>query len=250
MGSPGARRCKAKSHQSGMQCKNASMVGMEVCYYHGGKSRTMGAGARSFTSGRYSKVLPFRIAADYEEGRAHPGLMSLREDLATLEARLMDLMRQVEQGDAGVNWSHLRQQLRLCDEALLGGDSKVFQARWAKLQATVAKGQSDKLAWGEIQGLWETRARLTKTEQDTAVKMQHVVTTEQLMQYFGLITKSITTIVRLHADPSVARLILGDLSQAIHRMTVHTGLIRRDPEGEAQEAMRAIPAQATPVETA
>ena len=75
-------------------------------------------------------------------------------------------------------------------------------------------------AWGEIQRLWDTRCKLVTTEQKTLVAMQQMITVEQLMVYFGVITDAINRIVPTHADATVARNILSDLSTEFQRIAV------------------------------
>jgi hypothetical protein len=47
-----------------------------------------------------------------------------------------------------------------------------------------------------------------------------MISTEQLMVYFGVITDAIQRSVSAHADPPVARAILGDLSQEFHKISL------------------------------
>ena len=90
LGAP--RRCRAKSKQSGEQCKRWSSPGKEVCYYHGGAK---GSGApkgsqNRVTHGAYLRIFKTPEAnAEYlkalDELTQDPRMALLR-DAATMQA--------------------------------------------------------------------------------------------------------------------------------------------------------------------
>jgi hypothetical protein len=53
-------QCKAKSKQSGQQCKKSAVPGFEVCEIHGGKS-LRGADHPNFKTGIYAKDTPHKF---------------------------------------------------------------------------------------------------------------------------------------------------------------------------------------------
>lgn len=85
-------QCKAKSKRSGDRCKRAAMIGKEVCMIHGGKS-PRGMDSPHTKTGRYSKDAPARLNARYLAGLEDPGLCSLRDEIAMLDARTGELIR-------------------------------------------------------------------------------------------------------------------------------------------------------------
>jgi len=182
-----------------------------------------GMAAPNYRTGRYSKVLPIRLQQSYEEARANPQLLSLRDDIAACEARLGDLFQRVDTGESGALWVALRQVLDAFNKALATNDQPALQRHLATLRVLVTRGSDDYAAWAEIQALWETRCKLTLTEQKTLVTMQQMVSAEQLMVYMGAITHAIQRYVTLHADAEIARAILGDLSAEFARLSVLEG---------------------------
>jgi hypothetical protein len=213
-------QCHARSKRSGAPCKKAAMQGMTVCYHHGGASRNHGAANSQYKHGRYSKVLPVRLQQRYEEARANPGLLSVREDVAVCESRLAELFARVESGESGAVWQALRDAVDGFQRAMALRDVPTMQRQLDAVSQLVRQGRDDYEAWGEIQRLWETRCKLTLTEHKMLVGMRQMVTIEQLMTYFGVICDAITRIVPLYADPDVARQILGQLSTEFHRISV------------------------------
>ena len=196
------------------------MRGRTTCYYHGGVTKTMGPANINFTEGRYSKVLPLRLAQTYQAARTNPALLSLRDDLAACEARLADLFQRVDTGESGALWKTLGSTLDAFNAASSGNDLVAMRQHLVAMRTLISQGSDDYAAWGEIQSLWDTRCKLTLTEQKTLVAMQQMISAEQLMLYFGVITAAIHRIVPVHTDPESARAILGDLSAEFQRISL------------------------------
>ena len=81
--------CGAKTRK-GTPCLRAPMVNGR-CNLHGGKT-PIGAALPQFKTGRYSKYLPARLAERYHEAERDPELLSLRSELALVQARLAELI--------------------------------------------------------------------------------------------------------------------------------------------------------------
>lgn len=221
-GEPAMSQCTAQSKRSGGQCKRAATPGYGVCHMHGSRS-LRGTASPRHRHGRYSTVLPVRVAQRYEEARSNPALRSLRDDIAVSEARVAALLQRVDTGESGHLWQALRQALAALSAAMAAGDISMLRRHATTLHQLITQGRDDYAAWAEIQRLWETRCRLTLTEQKTLVAMQQMITTEQLMVYFGIITDAIQRTVTAHAEAAVARRILGDLSTEFRRISVLEG---------------------------
>jgi len=75
------------------------MHGKAVCYMHGGNSPA-GIASPSFKHGRYSKVLPVRLAERYAEAKADPELTNLEDEIAVTVVRLCELFAGTKVGEA------------------------------------------------------------------------------------------------------------------------------------------------------
>jgi hypothetical protein len=190
---------------------------------HGGKTPS-GYGLPQTKTGRYSKVLPLRLAAMYEEALAHPDLMSVRDDVAVCEARLAELLTRIDTGESAQRWRDLRQALTEMSDALAADDGPTMLRHCATLHLLVRQGGDEYQAWQEIQRLWDTRCKLTSTEQKTLVAAQQMISTQQLMVMMGVVTDAIKRAVTAYAEPTVARSILGDLSQEFSRLGMAGGV--------------------------
>jgi hypothetical protein len=196
------------------------MHGRTTCYHHGGTTPT-GYGLPQTTHGRYSKLLPLRLAQTYEAARTNKELLSVRDDIAVCESRLMDLFSRVDSGESGQRWQAMCSTLDTFVAALAVKDAQAMNAQLQTMRQLTTQGREDHVAWREIQSLWETRCKLTQTESKRLVAMQQMVSTEKLMVYFGVITDVIQRTVQEHAEAPVARAILGALSTEFGRIGLY-----------------------------
>lgn len=81
--------CGAKT-RSGAPCRGAAMANGR-CRLHGGATPA-GIASANFRHGRYSKDLPARLAARFTEAQADPELLSLRAEIALIDARTNELL--------------------------------------------------------------------------------------------------------------------------------------------------------------
>jgi hypothetical protein len=195
------------------------MHGKTVCEIHGGKTPN-GYGLPQTTHGRYSKVLPVRLAARYEEARTNKNLLSLRDDIALAESRLSEVLGHLDTGETGHLWRDLRATLEAFSTAQAAKDTALMAEHLTRLRQLITQGSTDAALWTEIQHLWASRCKLIQTEQRTLIAQQQMVTVEQLMVYFGVITDAINRIVPAHTDQASARAILGALSSEFARISV------------------------------
>jgi hypothetical protein len=207
------RQCTARSKRSQQRCRHYAMHGTTVCYHHGGKT-PRGFALPQTKTGRYSKVLPVRLAQTYQEAKENQYLLSLRDDLAVCESRLMDLFQRVDTGESGQLWQALRAAMEAFSTAQATHDVPGMDRHFATLRDLITQGSDDYQAWSEIYRVWESRCKLTQQEAKTLMTMQAMVTTEQVTTMFGVIIDTIRKAVLTHADEGSGRKILGEISAA------------------------------------
>ena len=103
-------QCGAKT-RSGAPCRSKAMPNGR-CRMHGGKSLS-GAAVNTFKHGRYSKHLPTRLAARYQEALADQEILSLHEDIALLDLRIWELLGSGKKTPNAVEWFAVEQALDL-----------------------------------------------------------------------------------------------------------------------------------------
>lgn len=171
--------CGAKT-RSGKPCMQRPVTDRTRCRMHGGAS-PRGLAHPSTTHGRFSKDLPTRLLADYEAARTDPDLVAVREELAVLAARELDLMRTVDSGESGQLWATLRAGWEQYEKAVAARDADAMGAALRTIGATIERGASDRAVWNELRDTMEARRRLAETERRRLVDLRQMITSERAM---------------------------------------------------------------------
>ena len=154
---------------------------------HGGNA-VRGIASGTFKTGRYSKHLPSRLAAQYIAAESDPRLLELRDEVALTDARLADLLSRVDTGESGALWAQLKQaraDLLLAQRA----SDKAKQVEALNLIIdTISQGHADYRAWAEIGGVIEQRRKLVESERKRLIEMQQTLTVERAMLLIGAIS--------------------------------------------------------------
>lgn len=199
---------KCQAHKTnGDPCNAQAIRGKRVCRVHGGLTPS-GLASPHYTHGRYSKALPARLAARYDEATTDPALLELRADVALLDARLADVLGRVDTGESGALWTTLQNHRRDVLAAKRAGDSVAQAVALNALLETVGQGHADYRAWAEIGALLEQRRKLVESERKRLVEMQQTLTVEKAMLLIG----AIGGIIKAHVDD---RAILAKISADI-----------------------------------
>ena len=152
------RECGAR-RRNGMPCKAPAMPNGK-CRIHGGLS-PKGTAAGRYKTGKYSKYLPKNIHGDYRAALRDENLISLREQLALLESRQMELVRGLEQNPP-IPWSALQ---NLTGQLLKDGPKPELLAQ---LKDLIGEGQAaaraQKGLWSDLRSAFQEKARLVEAE--------------------------------------------------------------------------------------
>lgn len=180
--------CGAKT-RSGTPCKRPPLLNGR-CKLHGGKSPA-GLASPHFATGRYSKAIPARLLAKYEQAQTDPDLLALREEVALLDARLADLLARVDTGESGALWTQARKALQSFTAARAAGDAKAMHEALMDLERAVGRGAADYVAWDEIGSLMEQRRKLVESERKRLIEMQQTISAEKAMTLVGALLESV-----------------------------------------------------------
>lgn len=102
---PQKRTCGARN-RAGEPCRNSPSFGRRRCRFHGGHA-LVGASHPRFKDGRYSRYLPRDLAQRFQASLHDPSLLSLREDVSLIDARLEQLLRRVQTTESAASWEAL-----------------------------------------------------------------------------------------------------------------------------------------------
>jgi hypothetical protein len=179
-------RCRATSKRSQERCKRWATPGREVCRMHGGRT-LMGLAAPRLKTGRYSKFLPTRLAADYERAAHDPELQALRHELAVVDARIADLLRRVDTGEAGERWQHARTAWQTLKRAEAEARPLLQARATAELDGLFEQAVGDYAAWRDILQLIERRRKLVESEAKRLGAMQQMMPKEEAMLWLSAV---------------------------------------------------------------
>jgi hypothetical protein len=183
------QRCGAKNKQNGGRCANWVVRGRTRCRMHGGQSLT-GTACPHYRSGRYSAYVPERLRTRYEQAETDQELLSLRSDVALVDARLSDLLSRVDTGESGAMWAELRRAYRAFTKARQAGDNKTTAL--ATVETVIERAVQDHQAWAEIGALIEQRRKLAESEHRRLVTLQQMSTAEQALSMMRTIVDILT----------------------------------------------------------
>ena len=189
------------------------MQGKRVCQVHGGKTPS-GIASPHYKTGRYSKVLPARLTARYEEAATDARLLELRDDIALLDARLADVLGRVDTGESGALWQQLMRWRGEVIAAARVGDSVAKAAAMNALLDLVGQGHADYRAWAEVGAVLEQRRKLVESERKRLVEMQQVLTSEQAL----LLMRALLDSVKTHVTDRAA---LAAIQTTFTQLTAH-----------------------------
>lgn len=190
-------QCTAKAKCSGTQCQRAAMHGRTVCYMHGGKS-LRGIASRTLKSGRYSKDLPTRLAARYQESQADPDLLNLHSEISLTDAFVLDALKGLDTGESGRLWQSLNTTWQTLQDAQRAKDGQAVALALNDLGSLIKRGIAAHAARSETMDLIERRRKLVESESKRRVQMQDMITSEKAMLLVGQLTAAV---VRYVSDP-------------------------------------------------
>ena len=183
-----AVRCTAKAKTTGERCKRPAAVGSSKCYIHGGKTVTRGSESVTFKHGRYSKDLPTRLSSRYAEALADTELLSLRDDVALVDARISELLTRIDKGESGRIWSKLAEAKAEFVVARTANDVPVMSQWLAEILRLIDAGNADWMIVSDIVGLQDHKRKLGESERKRLIEMRQIITTEQAAVLLGAIT--------------------------------------------------------------
>src|SRR5690625_616309 len=194
------KRCGAKT-RAGTPCQRYPLAGRERCRLHGGAT-PRGKDLPQTKTGRWSKDLPTRLAARYHEALKDSRLLELRDELALIDARLSELVAQLDGGEAGAIWADLMKARREFND-----ESSRRDAILTMLEL-IERGAAEWQKWDDVLRTIERRARIAESERRRLVEAQQMISVEQV----NVLIAAVSSIIRQHVkDRDALRAISADI---------------------------------------
>lgn len=209
-----AHPCGAKC-RDGHLCPNPPTRGKKRCRMHGGSSPE-GIGHYAYKTGHTSKLmalLPKRMQSHYEESYNDKRLLEARSSIALIDARLADLLSQVDSSAGAEQWKELKDAWDELEYRSARQETDLMRAQLMIVGRLIKQGGRDMGIWHEIMDLLERRRRLTETEQKRLVAMQQMLTQEEARLMFSFVIE----VIRRHVTD---RRALSAISAEFRTLTV------------------------------
>ena len=204
-----SRRCKRPG-----RCQSVKRMANGRCHKHGGAS-PVGPAQPSYKHGKYSKYLPPRMLATYDEGQTDAELLTMRAEVELVDMRIKDLMTRVDTGEASSKWQALTKQLNRLREAD-AKDDKVILAKVAKELMLIfpEDGYNDFEIWNEMWPLVDQRNRLLDSEARRMVALHQMISVDQFIR----LTQALLAMVHEHVkDPKALTAIAAGIAALLNR---------------------------------
>jgi len=176
-------QCTAKSKRSGERCKNNCSPGRTTCRYHGG-SIPRGFDLPQTKHGLYSKSMPRRLLADYNEFYANPKSIELRESIAVTDARLADLLKELYTVEVEGCWEKFCVQYHRMENAFANHDQVELNSAMIEMEYLLNAGVRESRIWKEFMATLEQRRKLSDAQLKWEIRSGQWISEEQATTLF------------------------------------------------------------------
>lgn len=191
-----AKRCKATSKGTGLQCENPAMKGREVCYHHGGKT-PRGADSPHFKDGTRSLYyLPTKLQKIAEGIPTEFDKDVLARNTLLTEAFIRQKLESLEDApDSREAWESLRKDLDKLIEAFTNENYGAVAVRLDSISRLIDERILYHMGVSEIRrDLAEQRAN-QKAIADIEFKGQNAIPVSQLIKFLLSITEIAAAVI-------------------------------------------------------
>lgn len=190
---PDHLRCTGWSKRNNRRCTNYRRKGHNVCRMHGSNSlsglnhpnakKVIDNGGEPL---KYGKSIPARLLKVYQEGIENPDITGHKDEIALMEARVVDLMEQLEEGGAAELWREARKLMAEYKK------TKSFNAALAanyleQLAEVIEKGNHEIGAWEQAIKVVEQRRKLASSHHQQLVQASQLVPIGKVIEMLAAI---------------------------------------------------------------
>lgn len=195
------------------------------CYMHGGAT-PKGPASVHFKHGRYSKYFPNDLQARYEESLNDQALLELRDDIAVIEARLKQLLEQVNAGVGSHFWSDVSAEWKVLMRAIQARDANKQSTAISRLDTLITAAKADADVWDDIASTLDQKRRLVESETRRVIGARQVLAIEQVMAILGNAFGAFKQAALDHTERDVAKLIITQADSGFRQAlgTQHLGV--------------------------
>ena len=219
-----SRKCAGKK-TNGQPCKAWAQHTSDYCVACERRRRGQfkpGPLAPSYKHGIYAKVVPTKLLQAYQDGLSDPDLLSGKDEVAVLRARLAQLIERTESGESDTVWDRLA-AAKYEFELNVSQPDPTAQAKAQKalsdIMALIGTGHSQRLAWADVERLTALLDKLKISERKRLMEMKAFVTITEAIAMLQTMTWTLKEIVpREVEDQEAQQRILEGMAGAVERM--------------------------------
>ena len=160
------------------------------CRMHGGKTPG-GVELPQFSHGRYSKAIPDRMSARYEEVLSDVERHDLRHEIALCDAKIGDVLAGLGRDESDSLLALLRDKERQMRAAEARDEFEYAERLLREILTLIRRGGDESLAWGDLDHWIARKARTIEADARIAATKQQVISVEEMMAILGLVLNAI-----------------------------------------------------------
>ena len=185
-------QCGAKT-RCGSPCRSRPMPNGR-CRMHGGRSLA-GPASKSFKHGKYSKYLPARLLERFREAESDRALLSLRDEIALVDARIDVVLARVDTGESSRAWKELGAAFARLGKARAGGDAAAADRAVGTIGGILGRGRADRDAWEDVRALIHDRRQLVVAEERRRAEMRQRIDVEEAVALMAVLVDAVRAAV-------------------------------------------------------
>lgn len=181
--------CGARNSQH-LPCSNPPLENGR-CKHHFGNA-PKGIAHYNYKDGRRSKYMPSPLLPAFQAAMDDPELLSLNEDIATLDALINQEAGRIESGDPSALLAEAEKLWNSLSKAVRRGDKEAVQRFQGRLESTLTQGASDFTAISRMLEFMEQKRKAAATEAKRREMMGAVIPIEfasERMRLLGRIVR-------------------------------------------------------------
>lgn len=181
--------CGAKK-RDGTPCQKPPMSGATRCRLHGGAT-PKGLASPHFKTGKRSDHLPPAMLKAYQEMVNNPDLLSVREDVALIDAMIAAKLPLLESGESAQHWEQVAKFIRQARIAYKTENYGTLEDALNELEAISDKRRLFYATEQEVGNQLELRRKLVDTENKILYNKERALTAEQAMLMISALLDSV-----------------------------------------------------------
>ena len=183
-------------------CTQHPLKDRERCKFHGGRS-PRGVESPHYRGKGWSRDLPTRLSDRVRAGVENPDLISMREELALVDARMGELLERLTTGESGDAWlevTRIAARIRKVVDDQPGNWFDEIDQALGELAACVEAASSDTQVWQDLHQVLEQRRRIADTERKREEFEAESVTRNQWATFITSVQTAILEEVQDHGS--------------------------------------------------